>query len=431
MDTLGKKIRTLRRKQKLTQQTLAEGLVTASMISQIEADRATPSESLLQQIAKRLGVEVSYFASDLLDKSDEMQTYRQARHLMGEHRYKEAIDLLNTLSWPLSPQFKAEVVFNEMANCYLQMGQLHDAARMYECVIQAGYEKNDVATAIHGYYNVGNTKRRLGEERVACMYWQRAGDLLRQYDNMYMPIGLKIQANLGRLYLQEGNWVQARRAYEEALRLTNKYGGNLDLAKIYQGLAYACMKIGEFDVALEYNMLAIDAHTDAKNVKDVLKCQVNHGMILRTAGRYAEAQQHLLALRQHLSNDEDIVALAIAHELALVASALQDFDGTLAETETALTHALLNEQIEGEIRLLRAKTYVELGALETALREVEQGRACLTDNHSTALTIAFRDVERQCWMQSGRESDIIATCVAEAQRILGAQPNQCDQNISA
>lgn len=66
MDTLGKKIRTLRRRQKLTQQALADGIVTASMISQIESDRATPSAALLQHIAGRLNVDLSYFESDLI-----------------------------------------------------------------------------------------------------------------------------------------------------------------------------------------------------------------------------------------------------------------------------------------------------------------------------------------------------------------------------
>src|SRR5579875_2696712 len=98
METLGKKIRTLRRKQKLTQQALAEGLVTASMISQIESDRATPSEALLQHLANRLGVDLAFLASDLHDKSDELQTYRTARSCIERHEYKQALELLQGLS---------------------------------------------------------------------------------------------------------------------------------------------------------------------------------------------------------------------------------------------------------------------------------------------------------------------------------------------
>ncbi|PWI57290.1 helix-turn-helix domain-containing protein [Sulfoacidibacillus thermotolerans] len=51
---IGQKIRELRLARGLTQTQLAEGIVTPSMISQIEAGKAQPSESLLKKLAQRL-----------------------------------------------------------------------------------------------------------------------------------------------------------------------------------------------------------------------------------------------------------------------------------------------------------------------------------------------------------------------------------------
>ncbi|MHB1627049.1 MAG: helix-turn-helix transcriptional regulator [Bacilli bacterium] len=52
----GQRIRELRQERGLTQTELAKGIVTPSMISQIEAGKAHPSDSLLKELAKRLDV---------------------------------------------------------------------------------------------------------------------------------------------------------------------------------------------------------------------------------------------------------------------------------------------------------------------------------------------------------------------------------------
>src|SRR5579875_702995 len=106
MNSLGQKIKNLRKARNMTQSMLCDGLVTASMISQIESDRATPSASLLAQIAARLDVDISYFASDVSNKTDQVQNYRRARGLIEEHKFEEALPLLQGIVFPLAPQFK-------------------------------------------------------------------------------------------------------------------------------------------------------------------------------------------------------------------------------------------------------------------------------------------------------------------------------------
>lgn len=64
MDSLGARIRKLRKEQKLTLEALAADRLTKGMLSQIENDKAKPSIESLQYIAERLGVE----ASELLEQ---------------------------------------------------------------------------------------------------------------------------------------------------------------------------------------------------------------------------------------------------------------------------------------------------------------------------------------------------------------------------
>ncbi|WAH39059.1 tetratricopeptide repeat protein [Alicyclobacillus dauci] len=431
METLGNKIRTLRRKQKLTQHGLADGIVTASMISQIESDRATPSPALLAHIASKLNVDPNYFETDLIDKSDELQNYRIARHYIDSGRYEEAITLLKTLSWPLSPQFKPDVVYSEMANCYLKLGNLEEACRMYECIVQVGYERNDVATSVHGYYHAGNTIRRLGRLRVARMYWQRAIDLLQQHEDIYMPIGLKIQSNLGRTYLDEGNWLMARQSYEAAISMSSRYGGDLDLAKTYQGLALACMKLKDFEMALTYNNRAIAAHVAADNPKGSLKCRINRGVIFRYAGKYEEALRNYEGLRPLISDKDDSLFPALTHEYAMLAYVSGDYETAMRESAVVLARTKVEPQAEAELRLLRAQIHLASGALELTRNEIEVGRRHLDPTRPTPLWIEYNNIQRQCWLQMGLEQNVVAECIAEVEKIFTIGNTRASTTISA
>lgn len=430
MDTLGKKIRVLRREQKLTQHALADGMVTASMISQIESDRAIPSSALLKHIAGRLNVDLSYFESDLLDKSDELQNYRTARQYMANNRYKDAIELLNTLSWPLSPQFKPDVVYNEMASCYVKLGKLAEACRMYECVIQAGYEKDDIATAIHGYYNIGSTLRRMKKFNVARMYWQRASDLLRQHDDMYMPVSLKILSNLARLHLVECNWQASRLTYEEALMLSHQYGGSLDFAKTYQGLACACMQLQDFDMALAYNDQAIAGHVAVGNQKGALKCRINRGVILRHAERYAEASVHFAAIRPLISVREEALTLALLHELTWIAWHEGNDEAVMRESNAALSRTRVDVHIEAELRLLRARVALKANDVEGALRETELGLQLMRTDKPSSLLNALNETKRKSFLQAGREQDVVANCLTVVNTWFANELSQVTSNIS-
>lgn len=366
-----------------------------------------------------------------MDKSDELQNYRAARSFIERGFYEDAIKLLKTLSWPLSPQFKAEVVYNEMANCYLHLGQLEEACAMYESVIQIGYEKNDISITVHGYYHIGTVLRRLKRDRVARMYWQRAAELLQQNPDIQMPVSVKIHANLARIYLDEGNWQRARQAYEQTLQLANRFGGSFDTAKIYQGLSCALMQVGEFDLALAYNDSAITINGAADNRKGAMRCRINRGIILRVAGRHEEALAYMLSLRDTVSDKEDLMMVAILHELALIYWDLKDFDSLLTVSDMALRRNHVDQHIEAQLRLLRAKVYLHNGSIEFTQREIERGRRLIPSQQPSSLWYEFQDVKRQCWLLSGREQDVLTECIAEAEKVISEDKTPKNRNISA
>jgi HTH-type transcriptional regulator, quorum sensing regulator NprR len=418
MNSLGQKIKNLRKSKKITQQELCSGLVTPSMISQIESDRATPSNHLLEEIANRLGIPVSYFAEDVSVKTDLTQMYRKAKSLMDNERYEEALPMLQTVAYPLAPQFKAEAVYNDLANCYTKLGRLDEALNMYESVIQAAFEREDIPLAVHTYSNLGHIERKRNRMTVARMYWQRAAELLSRYPDISMPIALKIHSNLGKLYLSENRLDMALRSYKQASELAIQYEVLPDLAAIYHGMSYTCAKLHSLNQALHYNQLAIDAYQEMHNIYGINKCHINQAVILRDAGRYQEAIELLSSCirSRNFHTDKNRTASAYA-ERAYTLLELGRLADVLEDAKQALELSGERSRLACEMRLLRAKAYMMNHYLNEGLEELQYCDESLILGEQV-LHAEYNRIKRECLVGLGRDFDAFSASIAFAQKVL-------------
>src|SRR5690625_1316665 len=98
METLGERIRTLRKERKLTLVELAGNKMTKGMLSLIENNKATPSMDNLTYIAEKLNVPISELLEDKIVK--EQQLLNKIQSIVDESKpfkqYAEAVwDLYN------------------------------------------------------------------------------------------------------------------------------------------------------------------------------------------------------------------------------------------------------------------------------------------------------------------------------------------------
>lgn len=418
METLGNKLRNLRKAKNLTQQQLAEGLVTASMVSQVEGDRAMPSPILLEELAKRLGVDMDYFANSLVEKADEMANYRTARQFINEGQYREAVNLLESLSWPLGAAFKPEVIYHEMAKCYTRLKEFDQATKMYECLIQLGYERNDLAIVVHGYYNAGTTLRRLGQTRVSTLYFARAREVLLQNQDLYMPIALKIDLHLARIYLLDGRFEDARDIYEETLRLHQTYGGT-DLARAHHGLSCAYLYLKDFELALFHCHRAIEEYLQTNDDRGVIRCKVNVGVILRYAGRLDEAKANLLTILDEVAGMDVFHRTAVLHELTLIEHDSGNYSTSLTYANEALQYDRLTATVQASLRLTRANSLIamrEFAHVDEELRILRTLQSELPDG----LIREANEIERRYLLACEREDDLIHLCTELAKKALAS-----------
>jgi HTH-type transcriptional regulator, quorum sensing regulator NprR len=365
MTTLGAKIRQLRKQRRMTQQALADGIVTASMISQIEADRAVPSRKVLEQIAERLGVPASHFMEELTQKSDQSSTYRKAKHLLERGAHEEALPLLLSLVEHSTPQFREVTIYSDLAICYEKLNQLSEASKMYEQVVRCSLERDDIPTAVHAYYNAGHLQRRIGRISHARMYWLRAYELLRRHPDVKMPIAMKIAANLGRVYLIQKQFGQALACLTQAVSLAEEYSSPLDSAIIHHGLATAYVEVENYEKAETHTDLAMSLYEKVRNQRGINQCLVNKGYILRHQGKYEAAIQHLTTCISNRELLSDLPGLANAlGERARCYAALHQNDRAVMDAERALALSP-----PPELYLSLASTLAEIYLAENKMNE--------------------------------------------------------------
>lgn len=125
--SLGKKIRELQIAKGLTQSDLGSGLVTPSIISQIESDKANPSYKVLEAIAAKLETPLEHFLVDVQTQMERATAYKVGRALFLAGKVEKASDVFQQLlDSPVQPQ---------ALKCYIEMEILNSAAELLDSVL--------------------------------------------------------------------------------------------------------------------------------------------------------------------------------------------------------------------------------------------------------------------------------------------------------
>lgn len=185
--TIGEKIREIRIKRGLTQSDLGGDLVTPSMISQIEADRAKPSYPLLMEIANRLGMPVEYFMNEMDDQflfnaRLTIATYQSA---IGDAQ--AAREQLESIQSAPEQGLTHQDYILTLAQTYRKLGQYHEATGHLEHLRELAYRTQDQRLLFFVCKESGYVEAGLANVDGAMHEWSRAleiGHTLRQSNAM-------------------------------------------------------------------------------------------------------------------------------------------------------------------------------------------------------------------------------------------------------
>jgi len=174
MQTLGEKIRELRLQRGLTQTGLGEGLVTPSMISQIEADRAKPSNTLIIGLANRLGMPVEYFVENLEDQQIVPAYIRLAEYYILCEQPVDAENALNSVTEPTTPGLDYYEYHLLLTKSWRMQRKLLEASRLTEELRENAYRFQDQRLLFQVFKESGYIEYAMDNLNGAMHEWTRA-----------------------------------------------------------------------------------------------------------------------------------------------------------------------------------------------------------------------------------------------------------------
>ncbi len=401
---IGQRIRELRIARGMSQTQLAKGIVTPSMISQIEAGKAHPSNALLKKLAKRL--EAPEDALTIAPSQDEAIIARMevvnscltlGRLDEAEELINEAMDLSSEnlefhylkgkllLIKKMYPE--AYVEFETALKLSREQGRFEYLPELYLFEGDTYQEVGDYDTAIHLYdqalrhlhkhmeksgllearisMRMSEAKQALGEETEARRYAERAGERVALGERSKMLA----QEQLSRAIetLSHGNDGEAKRLASEARSLFDVFHWLESSIEAELILVRQALEQGDIDYAREH---LFSCETRSTTFAD--ECLRSRMLYLESelAFQQGEEEHGLTLLEQTLTlctspNDDRSKAYLRG---AIVAEKLKNYDLAITFADAAYSESLqLNQFVmAADASKMLARLYRDSGQVERA-----------------------------------------------------------------
>ncbi len=371
--TLGQKIKELRIQKGLTQSDLGSGMVTPSMISQIEADKANPSHKLLQAIAEKLETPIEYFLTDMQMQIEQIATYKVARAMMEAGEFSQAVPVLSELMEDSIPQLHSAEIQFDLAECQLEMGSFDEAMDGFDRVLSSAATRKDTYMQVLALKMLGLVEKKRHNYPLAIYHWQKALDLMEKLEEKDPFLTSAILSHLGEVFGYLGEKGEALESYKRAHLLLENTANFSTIAELFRHLGQKFKEVGDFDRASEYSQHAISLYRGLKNIKLAIEVKESYGI---SKGEGGDPSQALQTLAECLSEYQEYgYADKVAHthgEMARIHLSNRAFEEAAKHCEEALK-LLADSAVErGYVYRTFAIIKKEQGEFEASIQYMEK-----------------------------------------------------------
>lgn len=383
--SLGRKIRELRISKGLTQSDLGSGLVTPSMISQIESDKANPSYKVLEAIAEKLETPLEFFLSDIQTQLEQTSAHKVARALLSSGSSERARLLLESLLENPSPNLNLLEVKYDLADCYLSLEMYEDAIGIFETVLQTADQKEQSLVALQALNKLGIIEQRRRKYHLAIYHWKKAYERfpLMAYPDPYLQS--KILTNLGTIHNQLGEFKEALMYYDEAYKLLARSSHFEQIGFTYIGLGLSYKKMRDFEKASEYSQSAVAIFESLKNVKLAIEVKKNYGILKGEEGKHDEALSLFASCIEEFERHQYMVEAATVYgERARLLLRTMQFEEARSDCQKALSMIPLASPEAAPILRTQASAEDALGHLDIAVEKMQMALQLFQENRLLA-----------------------------------------------
>jgi tetratricopeptide (TPR) repeat protein len=237
-------------------------------------------------------------AEQLVATSDEerLRLLTEATKAQREHRYAEAIELLEPCLRPGLPAAERAALHNLIGNSYMYMGQPAQAQPHYREVLAAANETQDDQARATALGNLGSVYLERGDldkaeqhHKKALAIFEEIGDRLGQANQF---------GNLGLVYADRGELDKAEEHHKRALAIDEEIGNRLGQAADLNSLGSVYFERREVDHAEEHYMKALEIHHQIDDRLGEATALRNLGLVHTRAGNLSQALRYVREARR-------------------------------------------------------------------------------------------------------------------------------------
>ncbi len=317
---IGDKLRKLRTDKHMTQQELASGICTRSMLSHIEHGDTQPSLDLLEKLCARLGIRPADLLNDGTQEDEYRDVINQLEDLIMYGDFEAAVQyargILRVQRVQSNPEMKCE--------CLRLMGVAYNKNAKYDEALQALKEALDVAAkcSVEVRFKCMNglaaVLLNLGQWDESLKILIQAYELSR---TLHTPNRNQIYLvyNIAKVYRLLGEQDRALHFLREGLHLSRKTGifdsaGHLE---VQMGLIH--LERGQFTKAVESFQRALKLYEYTDDIRSQVGCLINLTETYFAKHEHTNAWKSLRqAHRVMRSNDSEDLRKIVRDELAKV-----------------------------------------------------------------------------------------------------------------
>ncbi|MFD7714043.1 helix-turn-helix domain-containing protein [Streptomyces sp. NPDC059785] len=429
-DSVGSRIRRLRREAGLSQDALAHPKLSASYISLLEAGKRVPSEEVLRQLAERLGSTVEYLRGSAAEPdADAIEVeVRYAELALRNGDAAAALQDFERLHARLAPDENRFLWLSATlgaARCLEHLGKLEEAVgRLEELRTRTAGWELELDQRLTMVMSLSRCYRELGDLTHAI---EVAENTIAEVEDLGLPpttASVELLSTLIGIYTERGDLHRAGYLASRAVDQAGLISDRKALGAAYWNASVVLHRQGRSSEALSLITKAVAIYAEGDDERALARIRNAYAYVLLQSDPDTQATETAKTLLEE--SVSVLTALGSSIDIAYAETALARAEVMLDDPHGAIHHAQRALAALGpEHRLESARAHLVLGAAllkqgdrEGAQAECERG-ALLLEASEAGRQAAFAWSELAEIMEQSGEGERAVWAYRQSMRLMG------------